>query len=324
MKLFATLLYYTCIFSLISIVSAAVDIASAYEIVRPPMRGSCSNEQIEFLHRRWEECAILIQNGYDMMLDLRKRVILHENPEIFCRQKAAVLNLASWFNIRAQDPFRGQPDENGATGVHSEPEDEVFFQEHFELVSMLHSAVHDSDVATHDGQKPKLYCSLDWVQRQDPEVDHAIDADGNVMTNPDGTPMLLRDDPEYRPQLYNPDGTRKDAWIWLLPDEHVYFILPTPAGLCDPPLVAFTSTTASPVRVTLCEPWWIPMEGATADTGKAWPRAADVVMDSSLESFRTKSAILLHETVHVVLTALVDPGDDEEDVAEYCTYDRAS
>ncbi|KAF3909892.1 hypothetical protein ABW21_db0208195 [Orbilia brochopaga] len=205
--------------------------------MRPPIRGGCTPDQIEILKGWWIEAGRLINNAYDLFADLSKRATLRDDPDTFYRQRTAVENLASWYNIRAVDPLDGEPDENGIRDVRSVAEDEEFYQQHLRLVAGMHDAIFGGGVKDRTGVKTRLYCSEDWAVLKDPEVDPMLDNNGNIVLKEDGTPLIMKEQAYVRNFLYNADGTRKAIWPFWLPDEHSI-------GLClglariGPPLAA--------------------------------------------------------------------------------------
>ncbi|KAK6344452.1 hypothetical protein TWF696_008089 [Orbilia brochopaga] len=103
------------------LVTATVPLHQVYDVVRPPLKGSCSPDQIELLESWWQDGAIFAQDALEQWQYLKARAAQATDPDTYFRQRASVKMVAAWYGVRAQDPYEGLTAPDGLTGIFSQP-----------------------------------------------------------------------------------------------------------------------------------------------------------------------------------------------------------
>ncbi|KAF3901983.1 hypothetical protein ABW21_db0206910 [Orbilia brochopaga] len=200
---------------------------------------------------------------------------------------------AAWFNIQARDPYHGAPGPDGFSGIHSEAVDAALYNDHVEFFTEVHNSFVNGAITTLNGQKPKLYCSDEWAERQDPNVDPWYLPNGQIARRNDNSIILLRQLPQIQQRCYD-NGVRNDWWPIWIPDERRYImaIAPNPT-FCHGGLAG--STIPQHARMTLCPRLF------GAENESDLPEEGDVKPYQALQDFDLASSTLLHETLHLIL-----------------------
>ncbi|KAK6337596.1 hypothetical protein TWF730_002991 [Orbilia blumenaviensis] len=257
--------------------------------------GACTEIQISTIHLYYLDMILMLQAGLEIFDDVTQRESIGSNRDVHLRQKGARAMLEAWFGLEFEDPLAGD-----GKGVYSEPLDLHIFNFIKDVLERTWAFLHHNQPISYlKGATPRIYCGDDWIPfengffmgtshikpvqttlentKRDEEVTFYIS--GNVSDSfPGYSAAETRGYLEYFEYFFGKISLRRTE------------------GCTPPGVLGFAAWQLG--IITLC-----PLVFDT-ESRQNLPRGNPLgPMDSSntLENLRSRSMVLLHEVLHLVL-----------------------